>query len=234
MIIGSKIWQLQLRHGASFFGVDLDDLTLQSFTRYAKELLIWNKKINLTSITQPHEILEKHFIDSLAVYPYLLPHRSLLEMGSGAGFPGIVLKIVLPSLKATLIDASGRKINFIKHVIRTLGIKDIQAQDIRAEDLQQRKMHHENFEVVICRAFSALDTFLDMALPLLTRDGIALAMKGKFPYSEIKSIGAVGSNPQYISRNNYHLKMDAYTYQLPFSFSQRSLIRFTLLGHDTL
>jgi 16S rRNA (guanine527-N7)-methyltransferase len=234
MIVGSKIWQLQLRQGSSFFGVDLDDLTLQRFSRYAKELLIWNKKINLTSITQPHEILEKHFIDSLVVYSYLLPYRSLLEMGTGAGFPGIALKIVLPRLKATLIDASAKKINFIKHIIRTLDLKDIQAQYIRAENLYQRKTYRDNFGVVICRAFSALDTFLDMALPLVTKGGIALAMKGKFPYNEIKSIGAMGSDPQYIYRNNCHLKMDTYTYQLPFSLSQRSLIRFTLLRRGTL
>ena len=234
MIVGSEIWQLHLRQGASFFGVDLDDLTLQSFTRYAKELLIWNKKINLTSIIQPHEIVEKHFIDSLAVYPYLTPHACLLDMGTGAGFPGIALKISLPDLKATLIDASAKKINFIKQAIRILGLKDIQAQYIRAEDLLQRKTSKDKFEVVVCRAFSALDKFLDLALPLLTEGGTVLAMKGKFPYNEIKSIGVKGDGPQHISRNNYHLKMDAYTYHLPFSRSRRSLIRFTLLGHGNL
>ena len=103
MIVGSKRWHLHLRKGASLFGVDLDDLSLQSFTRYAKELLIWNKKTNLTSITDPYEIVEKHFIDSLAVYPYLTPYAYLLDMGTGAGFPGLTLKITLPNLKATLM-----------------------------------------------------------------------------------------------------------------------------------
>ena len=195
---------------------------------FAQELLLWNKKINLTSITTPEEIAEKHFIDSLAIVSYLAPGAKILDMGTGAGFPGIPLKIALPDLEMTLIDASVKKISFVKHIIRVLGLKGIKAQHIRADDLSQRLTQSDKFEVVTCRAFSTLNDFLSLALPFLSAGGSALALKGNFPIDEINALGDAGANQQILFRNKHRLKMEAHTYQLPFSHGQRSLIRFTL------
>lgn len=228
MIIGSNQWHTLLQQGALSFGVELDHQNMQRLTRFVEELLIWNRKINLTSITKPEEIAEKHIVDSLAVAPYLNPTVKILDMGAGAGFPGIPLKIVLPDLKMTLIDASAKKISFIKHVVRVLELRDIEAYHIRAENLSQSPTHDTVFDVVVSRAFSALDQFLRLALPFLPRNGMALAMKGTFPIDEIRVLGGRKTNSQIVSWHDYRLEIDVSTYRLPFSRGQRSLVRATL------
>ena len=228
MTIGSDQWKQRLKQGASYFELELDDHCLQKFAQFAKELLVWNQKINLTSIIKPSEIVEKHFIDALAIHPYLCPEATVLDMGAGPGFPGIPLKLIRPMLKMTLIDASAKKVSFLKHVIRILKLTDIQAHHMRAEDIPLKRSENNLFEVVICRAFSALDKFLDLALPLLSQGGTVLAMKGKFPYGEMKVIGGNGTDPQTICYRHYQLKVTSLLYQLPFSYSHRSLIRFTI------
>jgi 16S rRNA (guanine527-N7)-methyltransferase len=228
MTVGSDQWKRRLKQGAAHFELELDDRCLQNFTRFAKELLRWNQKINLTSIIKPSEIVEKHFIDALAVHPYLSQGATILDMGAGPGFPGIPLKLIRPMLQMTLIDASVKKVSFLKHVIRILKLTDIQAHHMRAEDFPLKKSEDELFNVVICRAFSTLDKFLDLALPLLAQGGTALAMKGKFPYGEMKVIGGNGIDPQTICYRHYQLNVTSLLYQLPFSYSHRSLIRFTI------
>jgi 16S rRNA (guanine527-N7)-methyltransferase len=225
MQIGSNQWCMHLKQGASFFGVDLESQALCRFTRLAEELLIWNAKINLTSITEPAEIMEKHFIDSLALLPCFESDAMVLDVGSGAGFPGIPLKIALPNLRVTMIDASAKKVSFLKHAIRVLGLKNIEASHTRIEQLAQSKVENRKFDVVTCRAFSALDKFFLQALPLLSKRGAALAMKGTFPIEEIKKLGGIKAETQLLLWNQYHLKLDVSTYQLPFSCGQRSIVR---------
>ena len=234
MTVGSDQWNRHLKQGASYYELELDDHCLQYFTRFAKELLLWNQKINLTSIVEPSDIVEKHFIDALAVHPYLSQDATILDMGAGPGFPGIPLKLIRPMLKMTLIDASAKKVTFLKHVIRILNLTNIQAHHMRAEDFPLKKSGNVLFNVVICRAFSTLDKFLDLALPLLSQRGTALAMKGKFPFEEMRVIGGNGVDPQTIIYRHYHLKVVSLLYQLPFSYSHRSLIRFTILKQSQL
>lgn len=234
MKVGSDQWNRRLKRGASHYELELDDHCLQNFTRFAKELLLWNQKINLTSIIEPAEIVEKHFIDTLAIHSHLSQDATILDMGAGPGFPGIPLKLIQPKLKMTLIDASVKKVSFLKHVIRILKLSNIQAHHIRAEDFSLKKSENDLFKVVICRAFSTLDKFLDLALPLLSQGGTALAMKGKFPFEEMRVIGGNGVDPQTIFYRHYHLKVASHLYQLPFSYSHRSLIRFTILKHHRL
>jgi 16S rRNA (guanine527-N7)-methyltransferase len=234
MTVGSDQWNRLLKQGAARYQLELDDQCLQHFTRFAKELLRWNRKINLTSIIEPSEIVEKHFIDALAVHPYLSQGATILDMGAGPGFPGIPLKLIRPMLQMTLIDASVKKVSFLKHVIRILKLANIQAHHMRAEDFPLKRSEDELFNVVICRAFSTLDKFLDLALPLLAQGGTALAMKGKFPYGEMKVIGGNGTDPQTICYRHYQLKVTSLLYQLPFSCSHRSLICFTSLNHRQL
>ncbi|WP_347710802.1 16S rRNA (guanine(527)-N(7))-methyltransferase RsmG [Geotalea sp. SG265] len=150
---------------------------LDSFDRYGEELKKWNRKINLTAITSDEEIALKHFVDSLAVAPYLRADDALLDIGSGAGFPSLPLKIVMPGLKVTSIDAVEKKIIFQRNVARLLGLADFRALHGRAEQLQPEEGNR--FDVVVSRAFSDIPTFARMALPLLEKNGAIIAMKGK-------------------------------------------------------
>ena len=114
-----------LVEGVKAFGIDLDEKKVGAFDLYLRELLKWNQKINLTAIRSEKGIVVKHFLDSLSAYPYLSKPSSLLDIGSGAGFPGIPLKMVEPFLEVTLIDSVRKKVDFQKHIIRTLGLKGI-------------------------------------------------------------------------------------------------------------
>src|SRR4030042_3167940 len=123
-----------LVEGAKIFGIYLGGKTIEAFELYLKELLKWNQKINLTAIRAGKGIVLKHFLDSLSVYPYLPEHSFILDIGSGAGFPGIPLKIIQPSFEITLIDSVRKTVDFQRHIIRMLGLKGTEAIHGRAED----------------------------------------------------------------------------------------------------
>ena len=182
---------------------------------HAKELMTWNKKINLTAIKEPLQIAEKHFIDSIAVASFFGNKTCVIDMGSGGGFPGIPIKIMRPSLKVVLIDSSRKKINFSKHVIRILGLENIEAIHSRVEDLHENKAFQNKFDVVISRAFTELSRFIPLALPFLNKKGEIYAMKGKHGRKEITLD---------ISRK-FDLKIDYY--QLPFEKSNRYMIKLS-------
>ena len=174
MKIGSSAWKKIIQAGAGSLGIDVDLPQIDQFARYADELMKWNRKINLTAITDAEALAIKHFLDSIAPAALIPPCASLLDIGSGAGFPGIPLKIVRPDLKVTLIDAVRKKVNFQKHVIRTLALENIGAHQVRAEQFSPETP----FDVVITRALSTLTEFVKLALPLLTEDGVMLSLKG--------------------------------------------------------
>jgi len=202
MEIGSEKWKNLIIEGAAAlfnqFPATCDlrpapqTLHLNQFALHAIELLKWNQKINLTAITDPAEIAVKHFIDSIAPVP-LIPHdaSSMLDIGSGGGFPGIPIKIMLPSLSVTLIDSSRKKVSFQKHIIRTLRLENTEAVHTRAEELAENPLFSNAFDLVICRAFSALDKFVLTALPFLAKDGIIIALKGKVSESELKAVYSI-------------------------------------------
>ncbi len=123
-----------LIEGSKSFGLFLDGKTVGDFDLYLRELLKWNQKINLTAVRTEKEVVLKHFLDSISTIPYLPESGSLLDIGSGAGFPGIPLKIVKPGLRVTLIDSVRKKVDFQRHMIRTLGLKEIEAIHARVQD----------------------------------------------------------------------------------------------------
>ena len=182
--------ELENRHllveGAETFGIRLNEKQVEAFDLYLKELLKWNQKINLTAIRSEKGIVLKHFLDSLSVYPYLSKTASLLDIGSGAGFPGIPLKMVEPSLEITLIDSVRKKVDFQKHIIRTLGLKGIEAIHGRVQDKEVIQSFGERFDTVISRAFSDLQTLLVLSFPFLKKGGVVLAMKGERKGEEIQ------------------------------------------------
>jgi 16S rRNA (guanine527-N7)-methyltransferase len=175
MQIGSSAWKEIIQKGSGSLGIDMDRHQIDQFALYAGELIKWNRKMNLTAITEAQALAVKHFLDSIAPAALIPPDACLLDIGSGAGFPGIPLKIVRPDLKVTLIDAVRKKVNFQKHVIRTLGLEHVGAHQTRAEQFSAEKP----FDVIITRALSTLREFAALALPLLAEDGVMLAWKGK-------------------------------------------------------
>lgn len=156
-------------------GVFLPQECIGAFERYYRELLFWNAAVNLTAITAPEDIAVKHFIDSLLPLTVFDLQGSLADIGSGAGFPGIPLKIVRPGLRVSLIESSRKKANFLRHIVRTLKLANTVVLEQRAETLCDLPA----FDNVIARAFSDTDTLLKMALPLLKDNGFAVVMKAK-------------------------------------------------------
>lgn len=207
-----------LVEGAEVFGIRLNERQVEAFDLYLRELFKWNQKINLTAIRSEKGIVLKHFLDSLSVYPYLSKTASLLDIGSGAGFPGIPLKIVRPSLEITLIDSVRKKIDFQKHIIRMLGFKDMEAIHGRIQDRAILQSMTERFDTVISRAFSDLQTLLLLAFPFLSKGGMLLAMKGELEKEEIRL---------FLKREEtrYRLQRTA-TFLLPKSSFKRSILLF--------
>ncbi|NTV49391.1 MAG: 16S rRNA (guanine(527)-N(7))-methyltransferase RsmG [Geobacteraceae bacterium] len=164
-------------------GISLSNNEINSFETYAAELIKWNKKVNLTAITKDSEIAIKHFFDSLSLAPYIQPSDRLLDIGSGAGLPIIPLKIIRPEIPMVSVDAVAKKINFQRHIIRTLSLQQIEAIHARIESLH--KTHCHSFSLITSRAFTRLDRFVSLAAPLLSDGGMLIAMKGELAEDEI-------------------------------------------------
>jgi len=188
MEIGSKEWSNFLVDHAKAFDVDVGDGQIRLFTSHACELVKWNRKINITAITDPAEVATKHFLDSLSAVQFIPPHAKLLDIGSGGGFPGIPLKVIRSGLSVTLIDASRKKVSFLKHIIRTLKLDNIEARHIRAEELAELPDYANRFDVIISRALSSLEYFVRLALPLLAERGVVIALKGEVTKSELDDL----------------------------------------------
>ena len=182
----SKEMEIILKDGAEEVGVSLDQQIIHMFLVYLKELKEWNQKINLTSHKEDETIIIRHFIDSLSLVPYLPKKGSLLDLGSGAGFPGIPVKIVRPSLKVTLLEATRKKVSFQRHLIRTLGLSQIHVIQGRAERLKAGSALPASFDVVTSRALSKLEKFLVLGEPFVKKGGYLVAMKGRYAEEELK------------------------------------------------
>ncbi len=225
MKTGSTEWQTLLENGAQTMNVSIDTPKIDQLTRYALELLKWNRKINLTSITDPLEVAVKHLLDSAVPTNYIPPGSSLVDIGSGGGFPGIVIKVLNPSLSVTLIDSSIKKVNFLKHIIRTLNLNGIEALHTRAELLSEDPGYGNRFDVAICRAFSKADNFIKTAIPFLTGDGLMIAMKGKNAKKEMDSIKRLLDQlPEYTEGKKSKPQIDVKGYTLPYLNAKRYLI----------
>lgn len=172
-----------LRRETANMGLTLSEEMIRAFETFAAELIKWNRKVNLTSITADNEIAIKHFIDCLHLAPYVLDEDILLDIGSGGGLPVIPLKIAKPETMMVSVDAVGKKINFQRHVIRLLGLRKIEALHTRIEDLH--KTRAGKFSLITSRAFTRLDHFVSLAAPLLAENGRIIAMKGSAADDEI-------------------------------------------------
>ena len=225
MEIGTNDWSNFLIDQARAIEMDLDCPQNRLFSAHAIELIKWNQKINITTITDPIEVASNHFLDSLVPAQFIPSGAAMLDIGSGGGFPGIPLKVLLPKLSVTLIDASRKKVSFLKHVIRTLKLDNIEALHIRAEDLAIHPSYINRFNVIISRALSSLNFFVHLALPLLADEGVIIAMKGEVDkaelddlrYNLLEKINAAGSVDRQFT-------ISLERYRLPLLNSERSII----------
>lgn len=157
-----------------------------AFHTYLTELLDWNTRVNLTAITTPDEVIVKHFLDSLTLLPFLPPGPiRLIDVGAGAGFPGLPLKLVRPEIHLTLLESVGKKCAFLTHLAKTFALKDIDIVQSRAEDLGHSPIHRGSYHVATARAVARLPALLEYLLPFLKPGGLALAQKGDTAPTEL-------------------------------------------------
>ena len=160
-------------------GLTLSDLQLQQFSRYYELLILANNQFNLTALTSPEDVAVKHMIDSLLADDAALQEgKTVLDVGSGAGFPGLALKIYRPGLKVTLLDALTKRLTFLESVIQDLGLKEITCVHARAEDAGHDVRLREKFDVVTARAVAKLSVLAEYTLPLAKVGGLVIALKG--------------------------------------------------------
>ena len=165
--------------------VKMSDEQLSQFDSYARFLVEYNEKINLTAITEYSEIVEKHFYDSLLLSKYRKMEGTLVDVGTGAGFPGVVLKIAYPELKVKLIEPLHKRCVFLNELIERLGLKDIEVLNVRAEDYS--KNHREAFDFVTARAVTNLNALIELCGSMVKLDGCFIALRGKDGLSEIEN-----------------------------------------------
>ena len=154
-----------------------DETALDRFETYHRLLAEWNEKMNLTAITDPVDVAEKHFADSLAALPYLKPGMKVIDVGTGAGFPGVPLLIMMPELDLTLADSLQKRLTFLDALLKELGLKAALVHG-RAEDLGQNKLYRERYDAALSRAVANLPVLLELTTPFVKVGGSAIAYKG--------------------------------------------------------
>ncbi len=169
-------------------GLELTAEQQQAFERYAQELLAWNEsRVNLTAITDPLAIEMRHFLDSLSILRTgaLLPHAKVIDVGAGAGFPGLPLRIVCTGIQLTLLEATGKKTTFLEHMLQYLNLGNVKIVNARAEDAGQDLTHREQYDLVLARAVAHMPILVEYLLPLCRVGGRCIALKGESAAAEV-------------------------------------------------
>lgn len=169
-----------LTEKAKAMGWKVSAAQVDQFQTYMELLLEWNEKMNLTAITQPEEVVEKHFLDSLTLlaWPKLKQGAKVIDVGTGAGFPGLPLRILEPSLQLTLLDSLGKRVNWLASVCNTLGLEGVECLHARAEEQALVDGYRDGFDYAVSRAVASLELLCELCLPYLKVGGRFLAMKG--------------------------------------------------------
>ena len=164
----------------SMLGIELSKIQINALNYYENELIKWNKKFNLTTIKEPEKIRVKHFLDSLTCSLEIDSFfgDEIIDVGTGAGFPGIPLKIVNPEIKLTLVESVGKKVEFCRHILHNIGINDVEIVHSRVETLGQKEEYRQKFQWAVARAVAIMPTLVEYILPLLKVNGVMIAMKG--------------------------------------------------------
>jgi 16S rRNA (guanine527-N7)-methyltransferase len=210
-----------LTEGAEELGVIISVSQSELFLSYLENLKKWNERINLTAIKEDRGIVINHFIDSLSAAPLIDDKKNLLDIGSGGGFPGIPLKIVLPELDVTLLDSVNKKVSFLNDTIRKLQLKNIRAVWGRAED-ENNNIQRKSYGYVLTRAVGSFDEIVSLCSPYLSENGVIILMRGKLGTSEWN---------QYEKKKPGVVELvDSKEFELPFSDQKRSIFVLKLIG----
>ena len=176
-----------LAAGARTLGLELSPAQLDQFTRYADRLIEWNARFNLTTITQPREIVIRHFLDSLSA-ARVLPAGlvSLIDVGAGAGFPGLPIKIARPAVSLTLLEATHKKCDFLQAVVDELQLADVLIVNARAEEAGRMSEHRAQYDVAIARGVGEMQVLIEYLLPLVKIGGVAVAQKSREVVNDVQ------------------------------------------------
>lgn len=200
--------------------IDITDEQLKKFYRYMYLLLEWNEKINLTAITETDEVILKHFIDSMTVFKYLVESKNIIDVGTGAGFPGIPIAIMNQNKNITLLDSLNKRINFLNEVCSELKINNIKTYHGRAEEFGHNKQHREKYDIAISRAVANMTTLVEYLIPFIKVGGRCICMKGNDIEEELEqakfAIKELGGKIEKVERFN-----------LPNSDMERNIIIIT-------
>ena len=199
-------FKIELKKACEKNKIMLLEEQIEKFYKYMNLLIEWNQKINLTAIVEPKEIIQKHFIDSMSVLDYIQDKKNIIDVGTGAGFPGIPIKIANPNINVTLLDSLQKRVNFLEEVVSQLELDKIKAVHSRAEDYA--KENRESYDVAISRAVANMSTLVEYLLPYVKQDGIVICMKGPNIEDELekskKAISILGGKIEHIE----HLFLD--------------------------
>lgn len=200
-------------------GIQLTDFQINQFKQYYSLLIEWNQKMNLTAITDRDEVYLKHFFDSLTATFYYDFNQSLnvCDVGAGAGFPSLPIKIAFPHLRVTIVDSLNKRIQFLNHLAKELQLTDVHFYHDRAETFGQSSLYRENYDVVMARAVAKLSVLSEFCLPLVKVNGTFIAMKGSNAKEEIetgkRAIHTLGGTID-----------DIHSFQLPIEDSERNIV----------
>ncbi len=174
------MFKTELQRAAVEYGITLTERQVMQFNRYYELLVEWNEKINLTAITEPKDVAIKHMIDSITAFDEKLfrAGATVIDVGTGAGFPGLPLKIFCPEIKLTLMDSLNKRIKFLQTVVAELELKDVECVHARAEEGARNKKYREAFDIAVSRAVARLPILCEYCLPFVKKGGHFLALKG--------------------------------------------------------
>ena len=197
--------------------IKLDEERLNKLDKFYKLLILWNEKINLTTIKEENDVYLKHFYDSLTLIKAIDLEKdiTLLDVGTGAGFPGIVLKIVFPNLKITLLDSLNKRINYLNEIIKELELTDIETVCIRSEDYA--RLNREKFDVIVARAVSHLEILSEIIIPAVKVNGYFVAMKSNIE-------GEIESSLDILKKLDSKIE-EVIEFKLPIENSIRTLVK---------
>lgn len=216
----ARVFAGYLREKLVEVGLPLSDSQIVAMTRYYSLLVEWNEKMNLTAVTEPREAAVKHIVDSLMISHYLKGsylQGPLVDVGTGAGLPGIPLKLAYPDVEMALLDSLQKRLTFLKEVISQLGLQGIGVYHFRAEDAGRSKEHREQYEVVVARAVARLPVLLEYCLPLCRVGGVFVAYKGP-------DVGEEVSEAQRAAQVLGGSLVQTVKYELPDEMGSRSLV----------
>ena len=175
-----------LKKYASHIDIKLTKNEINLFYKYMNLLLEWNSKMNLTAITEENEVILKHFVDSISINKYLQDKNKIMDIGTGAGFPGIPLKILNAEKEFVLVDSLNKRINFLEEVKKQLKLENLELIHARVEDLAKNNIYREKVDAVVSRAVANLRVLVEYMIPFVKKDGICICMKGPNIEEEIK------------------------------------------------